>query len=118
MVFMDVTPARVLGRRRRVEHVTNSGVLIEYGVLASHTAYAENLRLFCEDSVRRSELHPYFLKTVHSYSRKSMMDEENPQSLKSMVRAMIEEFEKQLPERARKQAEENEALKRYLRDGN
>lgn len=111
VIFMDVTPTRVLVNGVE-QHVTNSGVLIEYGALVSYPPYREKLRVFCEDSVSRSLLHPYFLMTVHRFSTKNLVDEADPQSLRSQVKKMIEHYKKGLPELARKRGEEIEALKR------
>jgi len=111
VVFMDVTPTRVSVNGVE-QHVTNQGVLIEYGALVSHPPYREKLRVFCEDWVSRSVLHPYFLMTVHSFSTKNLADEGDPQSLRRQVKKMIEDYKKRLPEIARKRAEEIEALKR------
>jgi len=111
MVFMDVTPTKVSDNGTEW-FVTNPGVLIEYGVLVSNPPYREKLRVFCEDSVSRNVLHPYFLMTVHSFSVKNLLDEKDPKSLRNQVRTIIENYKEKLPEIARTRAEEIEVLKR------
>ena len=108
MVFMDATPAKGL-LNRADHHATNSGVLIEYGVLVSKDPYMERLRVFCDKSVSRSFLHPYILKTVHDF------DGNDSESLKVKVIKMIEDYKARLPEMIRKQREELEAYKQISR---
>lgn len=108
IIFMDVTPKRY-SLNGKEEHLTNQGVLIEYGVLLA-PSYFMRLCLFCEDSKSRSLLHPYFIKTVHDYSLEKLNDKKAPKSLRRQVKEVINNYKNRLPERVRKLQEENEAM--------
>ena len=114
IVFMDVTP-RKFSRNGEEKDLTNQGVLIEYGVLISCFPYEQKLKIFCESAVSRSLLHPYFLKTVHSYSLKELNDESSEYSLRRQVKAIIADYRERLPELTRKLLAENEAYKAITR---
>lgn len=114
IIFMDLTP-KLFPLNEKEVYLTNPGVLIEYGVLAASAHYYERLYLFCEDTVSRSLLHPYFIKTVQPYSRDKLNDKKASCSLRRQVKDIINDYKNRLPEMVRKLQEENEAYEAYTK---
>lgn len=101
IILMDVTPLQYTFETLEPiekDWITNQGVLIEYGAIMATESLWDHLKLFCESAVERSQLHPYFLKTVDQYSEKDVDNIDDPKSLKNMVINIIKKFEDRMDE--------------------
>lgn len=117
LIFMDITPKKYgLEKPEGVEpaHLTNQGVLIEYGAAIEDKNTRWRVKLFCESSVSRQLLHPYFLKTVEAYSDEHVNDENDPNSLRNKVLVIIKDLENKISDMQRKTERENQALRAIL----
>lgn len=117
LIFMDITPNDYpLETLEGVEHahLTNQGVLIEYGAAIEDDSTRSRIKLFCESSISRQLLHPYFVKTVEAYSDEHVNDENDPNSLRNKVLAIIEDYEDKIFESQRKTDRSNQALRKAI----
>lgn len=115
LIFMDVTPIECTSEGIKNHWMTNQGVLIEYGAIMTLEYLRDRLKLFCESSVERNRLHPYFLKTADSYSEKNINDVNNPKSLRNMVIEKIKRFENRMHEEYRILKKDSSSYKYVLK---
>lgn len=92
LLLMDVTPRKMCARAQQTYWITNSGVLVEYGMLKG-LRYLHRLLLFCEDTINLDNLYPLFHKKVKTYSV------DNHVAFRKMVREIIKKQEKAIDSR-------------------
>lgn len=115
IVFMEVTPIEYTTESVKKHWMTNQGVLIEYGAIMALEYLRDRLKLFCESSVERNRLHPYFLKTVDLYSEDNVNDVNDPKSLRNMVIEEIKKFENRMHEEYRILKKDSSSYKYVLK---
>ena len=108
LIIMDVTPHTFPTEENKYRYMTNQGVLIEYGAVIAKEHKKWRLKLFCEDTIDRRNLHSYILKTVDTYNRKDL------DSLRKKVKHVIEKLKHEIFERQRIQERQLQAFKTIL----
>lgn len=88
---MDATPEQLTNTNGQTVWMTNQGVLIEYGILAGFNLLNQ-LCIFCEDQVSRTNIHPAIHKPVDNYSQNDLA------SFQDDLRSIISSREKMLEE--------------------
>jgi hypothetical protein len=117
LILIDITPSAYHSEKLEgVDHMylTNQGVLIEYGAAVEDESTRSRVKLFCEYSVSRQLLHPYFVKTVEAYSDEHANDENDPNSLRNKVLAIIKDYQDKIFESQRKMDRLSRALKKAI----
>jgi hypothetical protein len=95
LFLMDVTLERMVSEvsgTQILRWITNSGVLVEYGMLVG-LKWLHRLLLFCEDIIDRDNLYPLFHKKVKTYSVNDHV------TFRKIVREIIKREEKAIDSR-------------------